>query len=50
MRPTAFGEKKLSKAEHNYSTTKKECLAEIHALKAKRLYLLGREFDLFTDH
>lgn len=49
-RPVAFGGRKLNKAECNYSTTEKECLAVIDALKAYRPYLLGREFDLFTDH
>ena len=49
-RPVAFGGRKLNKSECNYSTTEKECLAVIEALKAYRPYLLGREFDLFTDH
>jgi hypothetical protein len=49
-RPVAFGGRKLTKAEINYSTTEKECLAVIEALKAYRPYLLAREFDLFTDH
>ena len=50
MRPIAFGGKKLTKAETNYSTAEKECLAIMHALNAYRPYLLGREFDLYTDH
>ena len=49
-RPVAFGGRKLNKAECNYSTTEKECLAVIAALKAYWPYLLGCEFDLFTDH
>ena len=49
-RPVAFGGRKLNKSECNYSTTEKECLALIEALKAYRPYLLGREFDLFMDH
>ena len=49
-RKVAFGGRKLNKAECNYSTTEKECLAVIEALKAYRPYLLGCEFDLFTDH
>ena len=46
----AFGSRKLNKAECNYSTTEKKCLAVIEALKVYRSYLLGCEFDLFTDH
>ena len=49
-RPVAFDGRKLNNSECNYSTTEKECLAVIEALKAYRPYLLGREFDLFTDH
>ena len=45
-----LGGRKLNKSECIYSTTEKECLAVIEALKAYRPYLLGREFDLFTDH
>ena len=49
-RPVAFGGRKLNKSECDYSTTEKECPAVIEVLKAYRPYLLGREFDLFTDH
>jgi hypothetical protein len=48
--PVAFGGRKLHKPEMNYSTTEKECLAVIEALKAYRSYLLGNQFDLYTDH
>ena len=48
-RPVAFGGRKLDKAECNYSTTEKECLAVIEALKAYRPYLLGCEFDSPKD-
>ena len=49
-RQVAFGGRELNKAECNHSTTEKECLAVIEALKAYRPYLLRCEFDLFTDH
>jgi hypothetical protein len=49
-RPVAFGGRKLTKAETNYSVTENKCLAAIEALKAYRPYLLAREFDLYTDH
>jgi len=48
-RPVAFCGRKLNQSECNYSTTKKECLAVIEALKAHPPYFLGREFDLFID-
>ena len=49
-RPVAFGGRKLHKAELNYSTTEKECLAVAESLKSYRSYLLGNQFDLYTDH
>lgn len=46
----ALGGRKLSKTKCNYSTTEKECLAVIQAIKLYRPYLLGREFDFYTDN
>ena len=48
--PISFISKKLSNAEKNYSTTEKECLAIIWAVKKFRNYLHGKEFIIETDH
>ena len=37
-------------AEKNYEATKLECLAAVWSVKMLRHYLIGRPFDLVTDH
>ena len=52
-RPVAFESRKMIPAELNYTTTEKECLAVIHALKIWRCYLEGQpkeHFTIVTDH
>ena len=49
-RPIAFISRVLSIHESRYSVTQKECLAAVWAVKSWRTYLLGTDFELFTDH
>ena len=49
-RPLVFSSRVLSRTEMMYSTTKREALAVIQALKWYRPYLLGVPFVLRTDH
>ena len=42
--------RKLLDAETRYSTTEKEYLAIIHALRAFKVYVLGKEVTICTDH
>lgn len=48
--PIAYGSKVLSKAERNYSTTKKEMFALKYFLEYYKHYLLGSEIIVRTDH
>ena len=40
----------LTQSEKQYSTIQKECLAAVYAMKQFRHYLLGRPFQLMTNH
>jgi len=48
--PTAYASQSLTSSECNYSVIQRECLAIVFALKQFRHYLLGRLFQLYTDH
>ena len=46
----AFFHHPFSPSERNYSTTDRELLAIVLAVKKFRIYLAGQRFDLITDH
>ena len=48
--PIAYASRLLSKAEKNYTTTKKEALAMVYAVNKFRHYLLGNRFIFYVDH
>ena len=48
--PVVYVSRVLTAAERNYSTTEKECLALIWAMKKLRPYVEGYKFRVITDH
>ena len=48
--PIAYASQVLARPEQNYSTTDKEALAVVYALKKYRHYLLPRPFIVYSDH
>ncbi|KZS03455.1 Uncharacterized protein APZ42_033808 [Daphnia magna] len=48
--PMAYSSRQLTKAEIKYSTTEKEALAVIDAIKHFRHYLLNKPFEIISDH
>ena len=48
--PVAFASRRLTETETRYDTRDKELLGVMFALKQWRHYLLGRKFELRTDH
>jgi hypothetical protein len=48
--PIAYESRKLNSAEQNYTTTEREILAVVHALRVWRCYLEGVYFEVETDH
>ncbi|KZR98092.1 Uncharacterized protein APZ42_006652, partial [Daphnia magna] len=48
--PIAYSSRQLTKAEMKYSTTEKEALAVVDAIKYFRHYLLDKSFEIISDH
>ena len=48
--PSLFYSQALNTAQHYYSTNEPELLADYKAGDAFRVYVLGREFSLRTEH
>ena len=48
--PIGYFSRKLLPREERYSTVEKECLAIKLGTQAFRVYLLGRDFTIQTDH
>ncbi|KAK9732007.1 RNase H-like domain found in reverse transcriptase [Popillia japonica] len=49
-RVIAYGNKSLTHCEKRYCQTEKEALALVWAVERFKIYLLGEEFELISDH
>ena len=45
-----YSSKALTETEQRYLQTERECLSVVYACERYRLYLLGRNFTVYTDH
>lgn len=50
IRTICYINRSLSAVERRYSQTEKEALALVFAVERLKYYLIGRQFDLITDH
>ena len=50
LKPIYFRSCMLTSTERNYSTTERECLAIVNAVRMFRPYIFGHEFTVVTDH
>ena len=48
--PMSYASRQLNEAEKNYTTTEREGLGMVYAIKKFRHYLLANKFVFFTDH
>jgi hypothetical protein len=48
--PIEFASRKFSESKQNYNTTEREFLDMVYPLQKFRYYLLGKHFNMFTDH
>jgi hypothetical protein len=48
--PIDFERRKFLESEQNYNTIEREGLAMVYTLHTFRHYLLGKHFNMFTDH
>ncbi len=49
-KPIYYANQLMTKTEKNYTTTEKETLSMIYAIKKFHHYLLGNNFTFFVDH
>jgi hypothetical protein len=49
-RPVCFSSKTVDRAQQQYTTTERECLAVVWATETNRTLLLGNPFTLEVDH